>query len=210
MKEIQRKLGLKDDGVLGPITSRAIRDYLKLSNTEAAHFLGQCMHESAGFTKMREEFHRYTEQNLLDVFGRYFRTVNPRDFVGHPEKIANWVYANRMGNGSPESGDGWKFRGAGPLQLTGKNNFELFSSYAKDPEIMKNTDLVATDYQLESAKFFFDRNNIWRRCRDVSDDTILVISRMVNLGDANSRAMPNHLPDRVFQTKRVWHLLTKN
>jgi putative chitinase len=220
MKEIQSKLNLKPDGVFGPKTAAAMAQHLKLSKEEAAHFLGQCVLESGSFTKMREEFHRYTEANLLSVFPKYFVKYTPimingkivqqkaADFVGKPEKIANWVYANRMGNGGPESGDGWKFRGAGPLQLTGKSNFELFSNYVKDPEIMKNTDLVGTKYQLESARFFFDRNNIWRHCKEVNDNTILTVSRIINVGNANSKVIPNHLKERVFHTKRVHQWLS--
>jgi putative chitinase len=207
MKNIQENIGVVADGVFGPNTARAMKDYLKLSPSEAAHFLGQCVWESASFTKMREDFSRYTERNLLSVFGKYFTKETAKDFVGHPEKIANLVYANRMGNGGPESGDGYKFRGNGPLQLTGRRNHELFSDYVKEPGIIKNPELVNEKYPLESAKFYFDTNNIWRYCSKVDDDSILNVSRMVNLGSINSKKIPNHLDHRAFHTKRVWQWL---
>lgn len=216
MRLIQKKIGVTPDGQLGPITAAAIMKYMQLSPEEAAHFIGQCAWESKSFTQMKEDFSRYTEDNLLTVFGKYFEkerqvTINDKvirqkasDFVGHPEKIGSWVYANRMGNGPFESGEGYLFRGRGPIQLTGKRNYQLFAGHIKDGCILSDPDLVAEKYALESARFYFDTNNIWRHCAQVNDDSILTVSRIINLGSAASKSIPNHLNDRIFQTNRFY------
>ena len=88
-----------------------------------------------------------------------------------------------MGNGDEASGDGYKFRGRGALQLTGKDNYKVFSEYLKKPEIMTNPDLVATEYAFESAIFFFDRNKLWDICdKGVNKDTILALTKRINGG----------------------------
>jgi putative chitinase len=88
-----------------------------------------------------------------------------------------------MGNGDEASGDGFKFRGRGALQLTGKDNYKVFSEYLKKPEIMTNPDLVATEYAFESAIFFFDRNKLWDICdKGVNKDTILALTKRINGG----------------------------
>ncbi len=88
-----------------------------------------------------------------------------------------------MGNGDEKSGDGWKFRGRGALQLTGKNNYTAFAQYLGKPEIMTNPDLVATEFAFESAMFFFDRNKLWTICdRGINDAAILALTRRINGG----------------------------
>jgi len=88
-----------------------------------------------------------------------------------------------MGNGDEASGDGYKFRGRGALQLTGKDNYKVFSEYLKNPEIMTNPDLVATEFAFESAIFFFDRNKLWDICdKGVNKDTILALTKRINGG----------------------------
>jgi putative chitinase len=88
-----------------------------------------------------------------------------------------------MGNGDEASGDGFKFRGRGALQLTGKDNYKAFSEYLKNPEIMTNPDLVADQFAFESAIFFFDRNKLWDICdKGVNKDTILALTKRINGG----------------------------
>jgi putative chitinase len=104
-------------------------------------------------------------------------------YARQPEKIANRVYASRMGNGNEASGDGWKYRGRGALQLTGKSNYEAFAKYLSKPEIVTNPDLVATTYAFESAMFFFDKNKLWDICdKGVSKETILALTKRINGG----------------------------
>jgi putative chitinase len=101
----------------------------------------------------------------------------------NPEKIANRVYADRMGNGNEASGDGWKYRGRGALQLTGKANYKAFADYLGKQEIMETPDLVATTYAFESAMFFFDKNKLWSICdQGVNEAAILALTKRINGG----------------------------
>ena len=95
------------------------------SNKRLRHFLAQCAHESTGFTRFRENL-RYSEPRLLENFPRYFNATTAREYAGNQEKIANRVYASRLGNGPEESGDGWLYRGRGIIQLTGRSNYKTF------------------------------------------------------------------------------------
>ena len=124
-------------------------------------------------------------------------------YARKPEKIANRVYASRMGNGDEASGEGWKYRGRGALQLTGKANYKAFSDYLKKPEIMDNPDMVANELSFESAIFFFERNKLWEICdKGVNDATILAITKKINGGT-------HGLEDRVLKTKKYYEMLTK-
>jgi putative chitinase len=119
----------------------------------------------------------------------------------NPEKIANRVYASRMGNGDEASGDGFKFRGRGALQLTGKANYEAFANYLKNPLIMEQPDLVATEFAFESAMFFFDRNKLWDICdKGVTKETILALTKRINGGT-------HGLADREEKTFKYYGLL---
>jgi len=149
------------------------------SNLRLAHFLAQCALESAEFTATVENLN-YKAARLAAVFPKYFKGVDPAQYANKPEKIGNRVYANRMGNGDEASGDGFKFRGRGYIQLTGKNNYTSFSQFIGD-DCVANPDLVATAYPLASAGFFFNSNNIWAVCDKGADDAaVLAVSRRVN------------------------------
>jgi putative chitinase len=151
------------------------------TNLRLAHFLAQCALESTGFTATVENLN-YSAQRLLQVFPKYFRGVDPNDYARNPEKIGNRVYANRMGNSDEASGDGFKFRGRGYIQLTGKNNYTSFSKFVGE-DCVANPDLVATKYPLASAAFYFSSNNIWAICdRGADDDTVTRVTKAVNGG----------------------------
>jgi putative chitinase len=108
-----------------------------------------------------------------------------------------------MGNGNESSGDGWKYRGRGALQLTGKSNYKAFSDYLKKPEVMDNPDLVSTDYAFESAMYFFDKNKLWSICdQGVSDSSILSLTKRINGGT-------NGLDHRNALTKKYYEWLKK-
>jgi putative chitinase len=157
--------------------------YYKMTPERAAHFFAQTAHESGGFKAFSENLN-YGAAGLTGIFKKYFPT-NEKALLYErkPEKIANLVYASRMGNGDEASGDGYKFRGRGALQLTGKDNYKVFSEYLKNPEIMTNPDLVATEFAFESAIFFFDRNKLWDICdKGVNKDTILALTKRINGG----------------------------
>jgi putative chitinase len=209
IRTFQLKNGLTPDGMMGPKTSKAIKEVFCIStNEKAAHFLGQVSHESGNF-KYSEENLNYSEAALLRVFGRYFTSDpnHPRKklasaYAHKPEKIANWVYANRMGNGDEASGHGWKHRGFGLIQLTGKNNQELFANKVRDLRILDNPEIIAREYYFESALFFFNENRLWRLCEKVDYNSILRVSRAINLGNPNSTVMPNGMDHRVSETNK--------
>lgn len=151
------------------------------SKLRLAHFLSQCAHESGGFRTTRENLN-YSEQGLKTTFGKYFPGDLAKSYARQPQKIANRVYANRMGNSNEQSGDGWKYAGKGYIQLTGKYNYSQFSKFVTD-DVINNPDLVATKYPLMSAAWFFQNGNIWTICDRGSDDkTIEAVTRAVNGG----------------------------
>lgn len=199
--KLQEKIGVKPDGSFGPVTLKAAAKYFNLSPERAAHFFGQTSHETGGF-KLFSENLNYSADGLKRTFGKYFKDGKENEYARNPEKIANRVYSNRMGNGDEVSGDGWKYRGRGAIQLTGKNNYQAFSQYLKKPEIVTNPDLVATDYAFESALFFFSQNKLWSTAdQGVTDNSILSMTKRINGGI-------NGLEDRVAQTRKFYGWLT--
>lgn len=187
--DLQTKCGVSADGIWGPTTYKAARDYFKLSNLRAAHFFGQCYHETGGF-KLFEENLNYSAEGLTKTFKKYFPTIaSTAGYARSPQKIANKVYANRMGNGDEESGDGWKYRGRGAIQLTGKTNYSKFGQ-------LTNPDSVASMFAFESALFFFNENNLWSICdKGVDDATITALTKRINGGT-------NGLDERIAKTKQ--------
>src|SRR5258706_3900503 len=170
------------------------------TNLRLAHFLAQCALESTGFTATVENLN-YRAARLMQVFPKYFRGVDTAAYANNPEKIGNRVYANRMGNGSEASGDGFKFRGRGYIQLTGKNNYTSFSTFVGE-DCVANPDLVATKYPLASAAFYFNSNRIWAICdRGADDDTVTRVTKAVNGGTAG-------LPERIKNFKEFIRALS--
>ena len=147
-----------------------------------SHFLSQCAHESGNFKFLRENLN-YSADGLRKIFPKYFPTLEAANkYARQPEKIANKVYGSRMGNGDEASGDGFKFRGRGYIQLTGKDNYAAFDKFVDD-DIMADPDLVATKYPLTSAAFFFHKNKLWDVCdKGHGDDIVLAVTKRVNGG----------------------------
>ena len=147
-----------------------------------SHFLSQCAHESGNFKFVKENLN-YSADGLRKIFPKYFPTIESANkYARQPEKIANKVYGSRMGNGDEASGDGFKFRGRGYIQLTGKDNYAAFDKFVDD-DIMANPDLVATKYPLTSAAFFFHKNKLWDICdKGHGDDVVLAVTKRVNGG----------------------------
>ena len=183
LKHLQEKIGVTADGLFGPATMKAAMKFYDLTPEQAAHFFAQTAHESANFKAFSENLN-YSAKALDSVFGKYFVRAgrDADDYARQPEKIANVVYASRMGNGDTASGDGWKYRGRGALQLTGHNNYKAFSEFLGKPEILDNPDLVAEDYSFESAIFFFENNKLWDICKTVDDASILALTKRINGG----------------------------
>jgi putative chitinase len=197
LKSLQEKIGTTPDGVFGPGTMKKAMEYYKLTPVRAAHFFAQTAHETGGF-KLFSENLNYSADGLQKIFGKYFPGNLEESYARQPEKIANRVYGSRMGNGDEKSGDGFKFRGRGALQLTGKDNYTAFAQYLQKPEIMTTPDLVATTYSFESAMFFFDKNKLWSICdQGINDAAILALTKKINGGT-------HGLEDRNQKTKKYY------
>ena len=144
-----------------------------------AHFLAQVAHESGGL-KYSQENLNYSVQGLRSVFGKYFRTTEIAEtYARKPEKIASRVYADRMGNGNEASGDGWKYRGRGLIQLTGKENYQKFGQ-DYNVDCVNNPDLLLDpEWALTSACWFWKKRNLNRYA---DDDDILMVTKRINGG----------------------------
>jgi putative chitinase len=206
LAKFQQANGLAIDGMLGKETARVMMSVLKIPSAVAfCHFIGQIAVESGNFSAGRENLN-YSTSALQKLFGKYFKGVGVNDYARQPEKIANRIYCNRMGNGNEASGDGWKYRGIGSLQMTGKSNVEL---YLKSVGLPLNTDpdsLLTGNHYFGTAKFFYDINNIWKYCSK-SDASVLTVSKFINLGSPTAKAMPLGLDERMALTKKYFNLL---
>ena len=196
--KLQEKIGATADGSFGPQTLKKAMAYFKMTPERAAHFFGQCSHETGGFSIFSENLN-YSAKGLQNTFGKYFPDNLEDSYARQPIKIASRVYANRMGNGNEASQEGWKFRGRGALQTTGKDNYKAFATHISNPEILTNPDLVATNYSFEAALFFFDKNKLWSICdKGVNDESIKSLTKRINGGF-------NGLDDRESLTKRYYN-----
>ena len=154
---IEKLKGIVPDSIFLELPAVA-NQYAINTPLRMAHFLSQTAHESADFTKFVENLN-YSEQGLLKTFPKYFNATTAKSYARKPTAIANKVYANRMGNGNEASGDGWKYRGRGAIQLTGKANYAAFDNAVAD-DILANPDLVATKYPLLSAAWWWMKNGV--------------------------------------------------
>jgi putative chitinase len=165
-----------------------------------AHFLAQAGHESGGFKAVNENLN-YGAKGLLGIFKKYFPTPEKAAlYERKPEKIANLVYGGRMGNGPEASGEGFKFRGRGYIQLTGKDNYKAFDAVVTE-NIIENPDLVATKYPLLSAAWFFHKNGLHKIAdKGATDAVVTEVTKRVNGGTIG-------LPDRLKHFKEYYALL---
>jgi putative chitinase len=168
-----------------------------------AHFLAQCGHESGGF-RLTQENLNYSAKGLVGIFKKYFPTeAIALQYQRNPQKIANRVYASRMGNGDEASGEGFKFRGRGYIQLTGKSNYSAFDKTVED-DITANPDLVATKYPLLSAAWFWSKNGLNTIADGGSTDEVVTkATKRVNGGTIG-------LADRIKHFKEYHTLLINN
>jgi putative chitinase len=165
-----------------------------------AHFLAQCGHESGGF-KLTQENLNYSAKGLNGIFKKYFPTeADAKPYERNPQKIANKVYGNRMGNGAEATGDGWKYHGRGFIQLTGKDNYTAFTKSIGE-DCVNNPDLVASKYALASAAWFFNKNGLHKMADGGANDaTVTSITKRVNGGTIG-------LPDRIKHFNEYYKLL---
>lgn len=174
----------------GPVEN-SMFEFAIVSPERAAAFLATIGHESANLTRVVENLN-YSAAGLLSTFGsKYFTPALAAQHARKPELIADHVYGGRMGNTAP--GDGWKYRGRGLVQLTGKNNYAAASTAL-------GVDLVASPEKLEDAPLAARASAWWwseNGCNELADTRgILAVSRRVNLGNANSTKTPNGMADR--------------
>ena len=165
------------------------------TKTRVSYFLAQCIHESAGFKRLQENLN-YRATGLRKVFSKYFPTDElALEYEHKPEMIANRVYGNRMGNGPEESGDGFKYRGRGLIQLTGKNNYMSLSNDIKVP-LESLLDYLVTPYgAIHSACWFWNKNKL-NQWADKND--MINLTRKINGGSIG-------IEDRI---KQYNHILT--
>jgi putative chitinase len=195
---IEKLKGHIPDVVLAQIPDTA-KKFNITNNLRLAHFLSQCGHESGGFKAVSENLN-YSADGLKKIFGKYFPGNLNESYAKQPEKIASRVYGNRMGNGDEASKEGYKFRGRGYIQLTGKANYTKFTQFIGE-DCVENPDLVATKYPLASAAFFFDSNKLWAICDKGADDaTVTSVTKRVNGGTLG-------LSDRIKHFKEYYNLL---
>ena len=186
------------DAVIAQIPDTAAK--FNITNTlRLAHFLAQCGHESGNFRAVSENLN-YSADGLKKIFPKYFPGNLNESYARQPEKIAARVYGGRMGNGDEASKEGFKFRGRGYIQLTGKSNYSTFDKFVED-DIVGNPDLVATKYPLMSAAFFFNNNNLWSICdRGADVATVTAVTKRVNGGTIG-------LADRIKHFNEFYSLL---
>jgi len=162
-----------------------------------AAFIAQCGHESSGFTAIKENLN-YRAESLVRVWPRYFNSTNASQYAHKPEMIANRAYANRIGNGNEESGDGFKFCGRGLIQLTGRKNYQLFSDSIGISIDDAPAYLTTFEGAVKSACWYWHTNNL-NAIADSGD--ILTLTKRINGGTLG-------LDDRTARYKLALSVLT--
>lgn len=197
--DISKLKGHIPDTVIGLLPD-TIQKFQLNTPLRLAHFLAQAGHESGGFKAVNENLN-YGAKGLKSIFGKYFPSEEKALlYERKPEKIANLVYGGRMGNGPEPTGDGFKFRGRGYIQLTGRDNYVAFSK-AINEDVTANPDLVATKYPLLSAAWFFHKNGLHTIAdQGATDEVVTKITKRVNGGVIG-------LTDRIKHFKEYYSLL---
>jgi len=168
--------------------AQACPDYDINTPARLAAFLAQCGHESGGFTAIKENLN-YKAESLCRVWPRYFNAGNANDYAHNQEKIANRAYANRMGNGPEESGDGYRFCGRGLIQLTGRSNYQAFADSIQE-DINNLPEYLATfEGCVQSACWFWEANNLnkWADAGDIEKMTKIINGGTLGLDDRTAR-----------------------
>ncbi len=198
--KLERLKGHIPDSVIAQIPDTASKFQIN-TPLRLAHFLAQCGHESGGFRATQENLN-YSAKGLNGIFKKYFPTeAAATPYARQPEKIASKVYANRMGNGNEASKEGFKFRGRGYIQLTGKENYTSFGKSINE-DICSNPDKVAVNYALLSAAWFFNKNGLHKIADEGSSDVVVTkITKRVNGGTIG-------LADRIKHFKEYFALLS--
>ena len=197
--KLERLKGHIPDAVIAQIPDTAAKFQIN-TPLRLAHFLAQCGHESGGFRATQENLN-YSAKGLNGIFKKYFPTeAAAKAYERQPAKIASKVYGDRMGNGPESTQEGYKFRGRGYIQLTGKENYTAFGK-AINEDILSNPDKVASSYALLSAAWFFNKNGLHKMADGGATDAVVTsITKRVNGGTIG-------LPDRIKHFKEYYSLL---
>ena len=176
-----------------------------------SHFIGQTREETGNYTRLTENLYYTDATRVAQIFRGDFdldhdRVIEPneiefaKNYLRNPEKMANYVYANLNGHGNEVSGDGWKYRGRGALQTTGRANYKALGDFL-GVDLISNPDLVATTYAMSSAAFYFKNGGLWTICdKGVDVPTITTLTKKVNGGTTN-------LDVRIQYTQQAYNLL---
>jgi putative chitinase len=197
--KLEKLRGHIPDSVISQIPETAAKFGIN-TPLRLAHFLAQCGHESGGFKATQENLN-YSAKGLMGIFKKYFPTqALAEQYQRNPQKIASKVYGGRMGNGPESTGEGFKFRGRGYIQLTGKENYTAFGKSINE-DMTANPDKVATHYPLLSAAWFFTKNGLHKMADQGATDAVVTqITKRVNGGTIG-------LADRIKHFKEYYHLL---
>jgi len=197
--KLEKLKGHIPDAVIAQIPDTAAKFQIN-TPLRLAHFLAQCGHESGGFRATQENLN-YSAKGLNGIFKKYFPTeAAAKAYERQPAKIASKVYGDRMGNGPESTGEGYKFRGRGYIQLTGKENYTAFGKSINE-DILSNPDKVAANYALLSAAWFFNKNGLHKMADEGASDLVVTkITKRVNGGTIG-------LPDRIKHFKEYYQLL---
>jgi len=172
-------------------------DYEINTPLRVAHFVAQCAHESGNFVFIKENLN-YKAASLMNTFKKYFPTQElAQQYANKPERIANRVYASRMGNGPEESGDGWRYCGRGLIQLTGKDNYTFFAGSLGISEEEAAEYLATFEGAAQSACWYWEQNKL-NRFADAND--VKGLTRAINGGYIG-------LSDRENHTEHALHIL---
>jgi putative chitinase len=197
--DLNKLKGHVPDSVIAQLPDTMVKFELN-TPLRLAHFLAQAGHESGGFKAVTENLN-YGAKGLRGIFGKYFPTdAKALEYERKPEKIANLVYGNRMGNGAETTGEGFKFRGRGYIQLTGKANYEAFDKVVSE-DLISNPDLVSTKYPLLSAAWFFHKNGLHKIADEGATEAVVTkVTKRVNGGTIG-------LVDRLKHFNEYYNLL---
>jgi putative chitinase len=172
-------------------------DYEINTPLRVSHFIAQCAHESGNFVFIKENLN-YKAASLRKIFSKYFPTDElAAQYANKPERIANRIYANRMGNGPEESGDGFRYCGRGLIQLTGKDNYTFFAGSLGISVEEASEYLQTFEGAAQSACFFWEQNRL-NRFADAND--VKGLTRAINGGFIG-------LEDRIKHTNHALHIL---
>jgi len=196
LKSLQSKCGCSPDGSFGPNTARAIVKHYELSPERGAHLLGQVVHESGSFKLTRENLN-YSAESMMRVWPSRFPTKESAEpYARNPKALAENVYFGRMGNDSKEKAS--LYIGRGFLQLTGFYNVKAFASDMGKPEVIEGPSLLEKEYAMDTAIWFFQKNNLWKICDEgVNDSVVKKLTKKINGGYTG-------LDHRIKETNKIY------